>query len=177
MVERPSRQELEGISTCRLRRATRMVNCVGWDDTNGHKTDTDGESVCGDGPVLVELRRGAHGERGFFGWQLKQPQGRYTLPFPVKDRLSLLPSDDEGNRRVLPSPFNSFRSVCYPYLKDVRSSPGGCCRSEQARTTQASTFFGNTDRTDRTEEKTDCFRARLWGCAHGERCFFGWQPK
>ena len=37
--------------------------------------------------------------------------------------------------------------------------------------------FGTTNGTDRTDEKTDCFRARRWDAAHGERYFFGWQLK
>jgi hypothetical protein len=35
----------------------------------------------------------------------------------------------------------SVQSVFYPYLRNVRASPSGCCRFGQARTTQASTLL------------------------------------
>jgi hypothetical protein len=36
------------------------------------QTETNGKDVCDYGPEFAEVRRGAQGERGVFGWQLKQ---------------------------------------------------------------------------------------------------------
>jgi hypothetical protein len=91
--------------------------------------------------VLAEARRGAHEERGFFGWQLKQLQGRYTLAVSSQGSGVVAPAVMKGIAGVCRLRSIRFNPFFHPYLKNVKASPSGCCRSGQARTIQASTIL------------------------------------